>query len=475
MPIFELELNGPNLIQESERRGSARSLFWPWAGANVSLLALSYGSFFLGFGISFRQATLAAIIGTLYSFFLVGISSLAGKRSNAPTMVLARASFGVKGSIVPGFLSYLIFVGWETVLVSLATLATGTVFSRIGGVDQNLALILGFVIAVSLTVFGGVLGLSVIMKLQKALTVITVVMTIVYIAQTIDTINWSAVTAIKDGSTQGFIGALIFGVTGIGLGWVNCAADYSRYLPRSVSSKAVVGWTVFGASVVPIILVIYGAALSASSKDLSEAIAMDPIGALTSLLPTWFLIPFALVAVLGLVGGAILDLYSSGLALVSIGVPIKRHQAAIIDAIIMFAGSVYIVWVADNFFYPFQGFLITLGVPVAVWSAIFVADVIMRKKAYSESDLYDPQGMYGSINKGSIVLMIIGTVVGWGLVTNTFASWLSWQGYLLFLIGGRDGAWAYANVGVIAALIIGFTGHLLLSRRKIQAQEIALG
>lgn len=471
MPIFELELNGPNLIQESERRGSARSLFWPWAGANVSLLALSYGSFFLGFGISFRQATLAAIIGTICSFFLVGISSLAGKRSNAPTMVLARASFGVKGSIVPGFLSYLIFVGWETVLVSLATLATGTVFSRIGGVDQNLALILGFVIAVSLTVFGGVLGLSVIMKLQKALTVITVVMTIVYIAQTIDTINWSAVTAIKDGSTQGFVGALIFGVTGIGLGWVNCAADYSRYLPRSVSSKAVVGWTVFGASVVPIILVIYGAALSASSKDLSEAIAMDPIGALTSLLPTWFLIPFALVALLGLVGGAILDLYSSGLALVSIGVPIKRHQAALIDALIMLAGSVYIVWVADNFFYPFQGFLITLGVPVAVWSAIFVADVIMRKKAYSERDLYNPQGMYGSINRGSIALMIIGTIVGWGLVTNTFASWLSWQGYLLFLIGGKDGPWAYANVGVIAALLIGFIGHILLTRKTIAAQE----
>ena len=329
MSAFDLEINGTNTIQESERKGAARSLFWPWAGANVSLLALSYGSFFLGFGISFRQATWAAIIGTICSFFLVGISSLAGKRSNAPTMVLARASFGVKGSIVPGVLSYFIFVGWETVLVSLATLATGTVFSRIGGVDQNLALILGFVIAVSLTVFGGVLGFGVIMRLQKILTLVTVAMTVVYIALTVDSVNWSAVTAIKDGSNQGFIGALIFGITGIGLGWINCAADYSRYLPRSVSSKAVVGWTVFGASIVPIVLVIYGAALSASSKDLSDAIAMDPIGALTSLLPTWFLIPFALIAILGLVGGAILDLYSSGLALVSIGVPIKRHQAAI--------------------------------------------------------------------------------------------------------------------------------------------------
>ena len=474
MSAFDLEINGPNTIQESEREGKPSSLFWPWAGANVSLLALSYGSFFLGFGISFRQATCAAIIGTIGSFLLVGISSLAGKRSNAPTMVLARASFGVKGSIVPGVLSYFIFVGWETVLVSLATLATGTVFSRVGGVNQNLALILGFVVSVSLTVFGGVLGFSVIMKLQKLLTVITIAMTIVYIALTNDTVNWSAVWAIEDGSAQGFIGALIFAITGIGLGWVNCAADYSRYLPRTVSSKAVVTWTVIGASIVPIVLVIYGAALSASSKDLNEAIAMDPIGALTSLLPTWFLIPFAFVAIFGLVGGAILDLYSSGLALVSIGVPIKRHQAAIIDAFIMLAGAIYIVWIADNFFYPFQGFLITLGVPVAVWSAIFVADVIMRKKAYIEKDLYDTQGMYGSINKGSIALMLIGTLVGWGFVTNTFASWLSWQGYFLGAIGGKDGAWASANVGVIFALMIGFVGHIMLSYRKIRAQENAL-
>ena len=474
MAAFDVELNGPNVIKDSERSGKARSLFWPWAGANVSLLALSYGAFFLGFGISFRQATIAAFIGTLGSFLLVGISSLAGKRSNAPTMVLSRASFGVKGSILPGALSYLIFVGWETVLVSLATLATGTVFARVGGIDNNLALVLGFIVSVSLTVFGGVLGFSVIMRLQKILTITTIAMTLIYIFLTVDNLNWDAISSIPDGSFQSFVGAVIFGITGIGLGWVNAAADYSRYLPRSVSSKAVVGWTVLGASIVPIILVIYGAGLSGSSKELSEAIAMDPIGALTTLLPTWFLIPFALVAILGLVGGAILDLYSSGLALVSIGVPIKRHQAAIIDATIMLFGAIYIVWIADNFFYPFQGFLITLGVPVAVWSSIFVADVVTRKKAYKEEDLFNPKGMYGSVNKASITLMVLGSVIGWGFVTNTFAPWLEWQGYFLPLIGGKDGAWAFSNVGVIFALIFGFFGHLLLATRKIRAQESQL-
>ena len=465
------ELNDINFIGESERRGKASDLFWPWAGANVSLLALSYGAFFLGFGISFWQATIAAVIGTVGSFALVGVSSLAGKRSSAPTMTLSRAAFGVKGNLLPGLLSYLVFVGWETVLVSLATLATGTVLERATSLDRNFALVLGFLIAASLTIFGGVLGHTVIMKLQRWITGITVVATVTYIVLTLDEVNWDSVFAIKVGSTAGLIGAIIFAITGIGLGWVNSAADYSRYLPRNVSSKSVFGWTVFGASIVPITLVIYGSALSGSSKELSDSIAMDPIGALTQLLPTWFLIPFALVAILGLVGGAILDLYSSGLTLISIGVKVKRPVAAAIDGTIMLLGTIYIVWFATDFFAPFQGFLITLGVPVAVWSAIFVADVVLRKRDYVEADLFSETGRYGRVNPIAIALVAIGSIVGWGFVTNTFASWLNWQGYFMGAIGGKEGQWAYANVGVIFALLIGFFGYLLLGRSRIKVQE----
>jgi purine-cytosine permease-like protein len=466
-----LEINGTNFIAQNERSGTARSLFWPWAAANVSLLALSYGSFFLGFGISFWQATFAAIIGTIASFFLVGISSLAGKRASAPTMTISRAAFGVKGNMVPGLLSYLIFVGWETVLVSLATLATETVLTRVGDIEPNISRIIGFTIAAGLTIVGGVLGFRVIMRIQKVLTLLTITLTAGYIALTAHLVNWDSVSAIPSGNIQAFLGALIFAITGIGLGWVNCAADYSRYLPRTVSSRAVVGWTVFGASIVPITLVIYGSMLAGSSKDLADKIGMDPIGALTTLVPTWYLIPFAVVAILGLIGGAILDLYSSGLALISVGIPVKRHVAASIDAVIMALGTIYIVWIAKDFFGPFQGFLITLGVPIAAWSAIFVADVFMRKRDFKEEDLFNPKGIYGSWNLRSLSLVAVGAIVGWGFVTNTFASWLSWQGYFMGLIGGKDGAWAYSNVGVIFALAIGFFGHILLSRKNIARQE----
>lgn len=468
---LNLELNGTNIIDETERHGRPRDLFWPWCAANVSFLALSYGAFFLGYGISFWQATAAAFIGTVSSFLLVGLSSLAGKRSNAPTMILSRAMFGVKGNIVPGLLSYVVFVGWETVLVSLATLATGTVFKEVGHVGHNTALIAGFIVAAALTALGGILGLEVIMRLQRWLTIITLAMTTGFIALTVEQIHWDNVASLPSGSLQQFIGAAIFAVTGIGLGWVNCAADYSRYLPRTASSRGVIGWTVFGSSVVPIILVSFGALLAASSDTLNSSIAQDPIGALAETLPTWYLVPFAIVAVLGLVGGAVLDLYSSGLALISIGLPVKRHIAACIDAVIMLIGTIYIAWFANDFSGPFQGFLITLGVPLAVWSAMFVADVLMRRRDFVQAELYTTGGRYRDWNLTSLGILAFGSIIGWGFVSNTFASWLSWQGYFLNLIGGKSGPWAYSNVGVIVALMIGFFGHIALGRRTIRQQE----
>ena len=42
---------------------------------------------------------------------------------------------------------------------------------------------------------------------------------------------------------------------------------------------------------------------------------------------------------------------------------------------------------------------------------------------------------------------------------------------MLFRSGGRDGAWAGANLGVLAALLIGLVGHLALGRGRVRAQE----
>jgi nucleobase:cation symporter-1, NCS1 family len=470
---FNIESNGINVITGEERRGTQRELFWPWFAANVSVFGISYGAFALGFGISFWQAFVVGVIGIAFSFLLCGFIALAGKRGSAPTMVLSRAAFGVRGNRLPAAISWLLTVGWETALTILATLATATVFERLGLSGGWMTKVIALVVVAALVVGSGVLGFDVIMRLQALITVVTAALTVVYIVLAAGGIDWSAVSSLPSGSTQQVIGALIFLMTGFGLGWVNVAADYSRYLPRTTSTRGVVGWTTVGASVAPIVLLLVGLLLAGSSADLSKALAADPVGALAAALPTWFLVPFGVVAVLGLVGGAVLDIYSSGLALLATGLQIPRYVAALVDGAIMVLGTVYVVFFAGDFLGQFTGFLITLGVPVAAWCGIMLADIALRRRDYDEDDLYRSSGRYGDIRLLPVALLAVCTVLGWGLVTNASAGWLTWQGYLLgpFGLGGPEGEWAYANLGVLVSLVLAFLVTLVAGRSEVRAQE----
>jgi purine-cytosine permease-like protein len=472
---LQVEMNGINVIAESERKGHPRDLFWPWFAANVSVLGLSYGAFVLAFGISFWQAVVVGVIGIVLSFLACGLIAVAGKRGSAPTMVLSRAAFGVNGNKLPALISWVLTVGWETVLVILATLATATVFTQLGWGGGTATKVFALIIVVALTILGGVMGFDLIMRMQTWITIVTGVATVVFIALVADKIHWSAVSGMHGGSAEAVIGALVFVMTGFGLGWVNAAADYSRYLPRRSSGGGVVWWTTFASSIAPVFLLLFGLLLAGSSKQLNSAISADPIGALATLLPTWFLVPFAIVAVLGLIGGSVLDIYSSGLALLTLGVRVPRYVAALIDGTVMTLGTIYVVFFTTNFIGQFQGFLITLGVPIAAWCGVMLADIALRRRDYAEPELFTTHGRYGDIRWLPVLTVVVATGIGWGLVTNLLASWLTWQGYLLgpFGLGGKNGAWAGANLGVLIALALGFVVTFVFSRPAVRAEEAA--
>jgi nucleobase:cation symporter-1, NCS1 family len=478
---LSVEQNGLNVIPESERKGSPRDLFWPWCAANISFLGMAYAAFVLYFGLSIWQALVASLVGTVLSFLLVGFVSVAGKRGSAPTMALSRAAFGVRGNALPTLVSYLILVGWETVLVALSTLATATIFSEIGWGSGNVTKVTAFLLTAALTVIAGVLGFTLIMRLQKWITVSTIVLTLAFIVLTFDELDWDNVTAMPSGTASAMVGALVLMATAFGLSWTNSAADYSRYLPRTASTGGVIGWTTFGGAVGPVILLVYGLVLIGSRPELIDAIGADPLGTLAGLLPNGLsdgagkaaLLVYAVVVVAGLVAGAVLDIYSSGLSLLSLGFPFARWVAALLDGVIMVIGAIYIGWFAEDFIGPFQGFLITLGVPITSWCGIFLADLLLRRLDYDEEALFDPEGRYRSVNPVALGLMVVSAVVGWGLVVNS-ADGFGWQGYLLDPVGlgGKDGAWSGANLGVAFAFFFSFLGYLLLCRGRVRRQEL---
>ncbi len=472
-----IERTGIEIVPESDRTAKPRDLFWPWFAANVSVFGMSYGSFVLGFGISFWQATVVSIVGIVVSFLLCGLIAIAGKRGSAPTMVLSRAAFGVHGQKVPGIVSWLTSIGWETFLAIMAVLATATVITQLGGDGESIALrIIATVIVAALIVAASVLGYHTIMKLQSLLTWVTGAVTILYIILAIPHIDLAAVASLPSGSMGQVIGALVMVMTGFGLGWINIAADWSRYQKRTASDGAIVAWNTIGGAAAPVILVIFGLLLAGSDPALAAEISFDPIGALAKLLPVWVLVPFLLTAVLALVSGAVLGIYSSGLTLISLGIRIARPAAAGIDGLILTLGTIWVVFVSDDFLGPFQSFLITLGVPLAAWAGILIADILRRRKDYDENALFDARGRYGSWDWVSIGTMIVASIIGWGFVVNGFAEaapWNNWQGYLLGLVGGKEGEWAYANLGVFFALVLSFLVTWFARAGKIRQQEAA--
>jgi purine-cytosine permease-like protein len=473
---FPLETNGINVIPDAERKGKPSQLFWPWFAANVSVFGIAYGAWLLGyFSISFWQAVIAGVVGCIASFILVGLVSLSGKLASAPTMVISRASFGVQGNKLPTLASWVLLVGWETVLVYLGATATATVLGIYGLSSGDAAKIIGLVIMVVLVAGGGILGFTVVMRMQTFITIVTIILTVVYILLTISKIHWTSVSAIKGGSTAAVIGAAVFAFAGFGLGWVNSGADYSRYLPRRVSSAGVVGWTTLGASLGPVILIIWGSLLAGSDSKLATDIGGDPIGALAKQLPHWFLWLFLIVVLLGFVGGAVMDIYSSGLALLSIGLKIPRWSAAGIDAILMTLGAIYLIWISkSDFVYTFEAFLAVVGVPIATWCGIFLADMALRRSPLAEDELYDGKGRYGSFGWLAVGTMVVGMVLGWGLIYVSYAPAFTWTGYLFKVFGLGDptkSVWASANLGVVIALVLGFVVQFLFGRGRVRAQE----
>jgi NCS1 family nucleobase:cation symporter-1 len=474
---LRVEENGINVISQAERKGQPRQLFWPWFGANVSVFGLGFGAYILASQISFWQALVVGVLGIVVSFWLCGVIATAGKRGSAPTMVLSRAAYGIRGNRMPSVFSWMLLVGWETVLTVTAVLATSTVFQKLGWSSGTAVKLIAMLVVAALIIAGGVMGFDLIMRMQAVITVVTGVLTVVFIALTIKDIKWHVVSHLHSGNFPTLVGGFLLLVTGFGLGWVNTAADYSRYLPRTSSSKGVMWWTTLGGALAPVLLFTFGLLLAGSSSTLKTSIGANPVGALVALLPNWFLVPFAVAAILGLVGGAVLDIYSSGLSMLSAGIKIPRFAAAAVDGVFMLIGTIYIVFAnANSFLFQFEGFLITIGVLIAAWCGVFLADLLLRRKDYAEADLYSNKGRYGDVRAIPFVATLVSAFIGWGLVTNANASWLTWQGYLLKPLGfgGKSGNWAYSSLGVLVALLLSFAVTFLFTQKEVRHQEDVL-
>jgi len=422
---WAIEMYGIEPIADQDRHGKSFELFWVWFAANIGILGIVYGGILTAAGLNLWQSILVALVAPLVSFALVGVLSIAGKWGGAPMLTLSRAPFGTRGNLGPTLISWISLVGWETVTVITAAYALLGLLNLAGLPANTLWTIVSLVTIALLVVVFGLLGHATLVWIQRAATWVFGVLTLVIVIFLIARTNWSTVLAAPPGPwDSGVLATLSIIIAGTGIGWVNAGADYARYLPHKSKGQSIAWWTILGSTIPLFVLILTGALLSSKVSNL--ATAPNPIQAIGSALPSWMAVPYLVTAIGGLIAEADLSIYSSGLNLLAIGIKVKRYKTVLVDGVLMIAGAVYVMLIAQNFFGPFESFLQLLADGLTAWAAVFLVDMVKRR-GYDSSSLTNtsPTSRYfykGGVNWAAVIAWLLGILVG---LAFTVSPWFS--------------------------------------------------
>ncbi|MFD9245957.1 cytosine permease [Streptomyces sp. NPDC059556] len=382
-----METRGLEPVPDAERTGRVRELFPTWVAANISVLLLTMGAGLIVFnGLNFWQVLAVAVAAPVLSYGIVGLISIAGKRGGAPGMALSRAVFGQRGNLFPGALIWVARWGWETINAVTGAYAVLTVLDLLFGVKSNTFLIVvTLLLFVTCTFLVSGLGINALRVCSKWSTYVFGGFSVLVLVYLVANTDWSAVFDKPAGSTAMMV-AGIGTIAAGGISWVPSGPDFTRYLPRTASSKAMVGSTVGGAGIVVLPMVLMGAVMAVSTPDLASA--QDPVSFIGELLPMWISVPYLVIALLGMLLINSMSMYSAGFTAQTLGIKVSRAAAVSVNALISLVFGFLLMVVATSFIGSFISFLTLLAVAFSAWIGVFGVDML-RRGSYDAVALMD--------------------------------------------------------------------------------------
>lgn len=338
-----VEARGIDFIPETERHGRPRELFAVWAAPNVSYLALVVGGALVLMGLDLVQALALVVLGNLL-WILVGLLAVSGPAAGAPSEVIMRAMYGIRGNRINIAVNgWFVSVCYLALNWAAASLAAFGLLEELGVHPDTPVKVVTIIAIAAATLAVSVYGHATIVKLYGPLTcVLTVAFAVLS--------GFVATHAQWDYRPQHALhGAALWVALSAGLALVASAplsytnsADFSRYLPAGASPKAIAGWTALGAYVPSVAFTALGV-LAGTVLDMS-----DPQTALATILPSWFTPIFLLTVVLGTIANNAMTAYSSGLALQAVGVRLRRSRSVALDGTLGVALTLYALLVSTS-------------------------------------------------------------------------------------------------------------------------------
>ena len=448
--IVAVEPGGNEFIAETDRHGKPRQLFWTWTSPNLEFATVYVGVLAVAvFGMNFWQAVAGIVIGTGLGAVAHYVLSARGPLHGVPQMVLGRLGFGFKGNAVPAVLmSVTAGVGWFATNSVSGAFALSTLF----GIGPLLSLVIIVLIQTGFAFFGHNLVQAFERWAFPVLAVIFALASVVILSKA--HLGAPAVS----GGVGGMGGFLLTVGTAFGYaaGWTPYAADYTRYLPATVSTARTGLYASAGLFLSCAVLEIVGAA----SVTIGPATSDNPTAAFTSELSS----PLAKATLLAIAVGAIaansINIYSGAMAFVTIGVKLPHHIArALVTVFFGVAGFLVAWWALGDAAASYEAFLLIIAYWIGPWLDVVLADQYLRRGQTIAGFLYDRS----YTNRPGLLSFTVGLAVSVLLFSNQE----KFVGYV---------AKAFPQLGDIT-FFVGFliAGglYLALCRSRIAAERVA--
>ena len=400
-----VEPGGIEPIPADKRHGKPWTLFNTWTSPNLEFATIFVGVIAVAFfGLGFWQAMAALVLGNLLGGLTQGILSTWGPREGLAQMVLGRSAFGYRGNILPAALNTVMAgIGWFAVNSVSGAFALETL--------TGIPLVPSLLIIVVIEVAVAYIGHDFVQLFERYASYI---LGAIFVVATITVFVHSNISTPVPGGGFSFAGfTLAAGAAfGYAAGWNPYASDYTRYLPKNTSRRAIGVAAGLGNFVSCTILMAAGAA----AATIVGFDATDPTNSFTASMPVFIRDITLLAIAIGAIAANALNIYSGSMSFLAVGLKIPFRRRRAIVALGFGVIGFFLAWSAlADAGHKYENFLLVIAYWITPWLGVVFVDRFLRRGT-DISTLLTEERKYR--NPAGAISLFVGIVVSVWLFSN---------------------------------------------------------
>jgi NCS1 family nucleobase:cation symporter-1 len=403
---LSVERKGIEFVPIAERYGTPRRLFTIWFSVNLSILCLTVGTLGVIAGLPLPWTVCALVVGNVLGTIFMAAHSAQGPHLGIPQMIQSRAQFGVIGAALPLF----------------AVVASAVFYTAANGIliGDTVRMLLPVTNSAAVLIFGiltlviSFVGYELIHRLGASLAVLSGALFIGVVGLLY---GHGGATQAHPAATAHFSLATFILVVTQATAWslssAPSVADYSRYLPTSVSAWEAFWYTGMGNFLSSTLIMALGAYMASAYPYL----AAHPGVGMAELFGAGRRIA-AFIIIFNLLQVNVMTLYSGYMSTVTIitgahgmeRVPLRLKFSLM--AALLTVSTITALATQNNFGRYFSDLLAILLYVLVPWSAINLADYyLVRKGSYVIDQMFKVDGLYGPYRWKSIGVYLLSIVL----------------------------------------------------------------